>query len=131
MNTRTTAGDNEQQKCVADDEGSDKEGGKGNGNGDKGGGRATATMAKKRAKVVRAMVTMVVGNEEGGDGGNMVRNNNDGLVPVVVHQPVLYSASPSLNDAGDDKSTGQYGSEVDVILPQIGNRSSFSNWLLP
>jgi hypothetical protein len=34
----TTAGDDVQQKRVADDEGSDKEGGKGDGNGDEGGG---------------------------------------------------------------------------------------------
>jgi len=34
----TTAGDDEEQKHVADDEGSNKEGGKGDGNGYKGGG---------------------------------------------------------------------------------------------
>jgi hypothetical protein len=33
-----TAGHEEQQNHVANDEGSDKEGGKGNGNGDEGGG---------------------------------------------------------------------------------------------
>jgi hypothetical protein len=65
---------------VADDEGSDKEGGKGDGNGDDGGGRATAIMVKKRARAARAMVTRVVGDKEGdGDGGNMVRNNDDGI----------------------------------------------------
>ena len=50
----------------------------------------------------------MVGDEEGGgDGGNMVRNNDDGLVPVVVQQAVLYSASASINNVGDEKSTGQ------------------------
>ncbi len=50
----------------------------------------------------------MVGNEEGGgDGGNMARNNDDGLVPVVVQQAVLYSASASIDKVGDDKSTGQ------------------------
>ena len=43
------------------------------------------------------MVTRVVGDEEGnGDGGNMARNNDDGLVPVVVQQPVLYSSSVAM-----------------------------------
>ena len=46
---------------MADDEGSDKEGGKGDGNGDKGGGRATASTVKKRARAARAMVTRVEG----------------------------------------------------------------------
>jgi hypothetical protein len=47
----------------------------------------------------------VVGHEEGdGDGGNMARENDDGLVPVVVQQAVLYLASASLDDAGDDVS---------------------------
>jgi hypothetical protein len=56
--------DDEQGKRVADDEGGDKEGGKGDGNGDEGGGQATATMmVKKRARVARAMVTRVVGDE--------------------------------------------------------------------
>ncbi len=50
MDTSTTAGDDEQQKRMAHDEGRDKEGGKGDGNGEKGGGRATATMVKKRAR---------------------------------------------------------------------------------
>jgi hypothetical protein len=64
-------------------------------------------MVKKRVRVARAMVTRVVGEDEGnGDGGNMVRNNSDGLVPVVIQQPILVSASASLDDAGDDKSTG-------------------------
>ena len=39
VDTSAMAGDNEQQKRMADDEGSNKEGGKGNGNGDEGGGR--------------------------------------------------------------------------------------------
>ena len=48
-----TAGGDEQQKHVADDEGRDEEGGEGEGNGDEGGGRATATMVKKRARAAR------------------------------------------------------------------------------
>ena len=49
-----------------------------------------------------------MGDEEGGgDRGNMARNNNDGLVPVVVQQAVLYSASASIDNVGDDKSTGR------------------------
>jgi hypothetical protein len=94
---------------MADDEGSDEEGGEGDGNGDEGGGRATATMAKKRAaRAARAMVTRLVGNEEGGgNGGNMARNKDDGLVPVVVQQAVLYSAFASLDNVGDDESTGR------------------------
>ena len=53
------------------------------------------------------MVTRVVGDEEGsGDGGNMAKNNDDGLVPVVVQQAVLYSASASIDNVSDDKSTG-------------------------
>ncbi len=62
--------------------------------------------AKKRARAARAMVTRVgVGDEESnGDVGNMARNNDDSLVPVFVQQPVLYSSSASLDDAGDDKS---------------------------
>jgi hypothetical protein len=64
---------------MADDEGSDEEGGKGDGNGDEGGWRATATVAKKMARAARAMVTRVVGNEEGGGkGGTMARNKDDG-----------------------------------------------------
>jgi len=93
---------------VADDEGSKEEGGKGNGNSDEGDGRAMATMVKKRVRVARVMVTRVVGVEEGsGNGGNMVRNNNNCLVPIVVQQSVLYSASASLEDVGDDKLTRQ------------------------
>ena len=50
----------------------------------------------------------MVGDEEGsGDVGNMARNNDDGLIPVVVQQAVLYSASASIDNVGDDKSTGQ------------------------
>ena len=50
----------------------------------------------------------MVGDEEGGgDKGNMARNNDDGLVPVVVQQAVLYSAFASIDNVGDDKSTGQ------------------------
>jgi hypothetical protein len=67
-------------------------------------------MAKKRVRAARAMVTRVVGDEEGGgDGGNMARNNDDGLVPVVVQQAVLYSAFASLDNVGDDQSTGRTG----------------------
>ena len=62
-------------------------------------------MAKKRARAARAMVTRVVGHEEGdGDGGNMARENDDGLVPVVVQQTILYLASARIDDAGDDGS---------------------------
>ncbi len=47
--------------------------------------------------MARAMVTRVVGDEEGdGDGGNMARNIDDGLVPVVVQQPILYSSSVAM-----------------------------------
>ena len=63
MDTSSTAVDNEQKKRVANDERSDKEGGKGDGSGDEGGGRASATMVKKRARAARAMVTRVVGDE--------------------------------------------------------------------
>ena len=56
------------------------------------GGRAMSTMVKKRVRAARAMVTRVVGDEEGGgNGGNMARNNNNGLVPIIVRQAVLYS----------------------------------------
>ena len=97
MDTSTTAGEDKQQKRVADDEGSDEEGGKGDGNSDESGKRATATMVKMRVRAARVMVTRVVGDKEGGgDGGNMVRNNEDGLVPVIVQQAVLHSASSSL-----------------------------------
>ena len=45
------------------------------------------------------MVTRVVGDAEGGsDGGNMARNNDNGLVPIVVQQAV-HSASASSLDA--------------------------------
>ena len=64
-------------------------------------------MVKKRARAARAMGTRVVGNKEGGsDGGNMARKN-DGLVPVVVQQAILYLASASLDGAGNDESTGR------------------------
>ncbi len=59
------AGDNEQQKHVVDDEGSNKEGGKGDINGDEGGRGVTAMMVKKRVRAARAMVMRVVGDEEG------------------------------------------------------------------
>ena len=46
---------------------------------------------EKRVRTSRAMVTRAVGNKEGGgDGGNMVRNNDDGLIPVIVQQAVLF-----------------------------------------
>jgi hypothetical protein len=60
-----TAGDDKQRKHVADDEGSDREGGKGNGNDDEGGRQATAKMVKKRARVAGSMVTKVVDDKEG------------------------------------------------------------------
>ena len=66
-------------------------------------------MVKKRARAARVlMVTRMVGDEEGcGDGGNMARNNDNGLLPVVVQQAVLHSASASLDDVGDDELTGR------------------------
>ena len=92
-----TAGGDEQQKHVADDEGRDEEGGEGEGNGDEGSGRVTATTVKKRARVASVIVARVVSNEEGGgNGGSMVRNNDDGLVPIAVQQAV-HSASASLD----------------------------------
>ena len=36
-----------------------------------------------------------------------MRNNDDGLVPVVVQQAVLHSASASIDNVGDDKLTGR------------------------
>ncbi len=71
---------------MADDEGSDEEGGKGDGNGDESGGRVTATMVKKRVRAAREMVTRVVDDKEGhGDGGNMVRNNDNGLTSLFYN----------------------------------------------
>ena len=32
-----------------------------------------------------------------------VRNKDDGLIPVVVQQPILYLASASLDDTGDNE----------------------------
>jgi hypothetical protein len=56
-----------------------------------------AAMVKKRVRAARVMVTRVVGDEEGGgDGGSMARNNDDGLVPIVMQQAV-HSASASLD----------------------------------
>jgi len=66
-------------------------------------------MVKKRVRAARAIVTRVVGDEEGGgDGVNMARNNDNGLVPIVVQRPscTRYSASASLDDVGGDESTG-------------------------
>jgi hypothetical protein len=60
-----TAGDDKQRKRVASDEGSDGEGGKGNGNDDEGGRQAMAKMVKKRARAARSMVTKVVDDKEG------------------------------------------------------------------
>ena len=66
-----------------------------------------ATMVKKRVRVARTIVTRVVGDKEGGgDGVNMARKNDNGLVPIVVQQAVLYLASASLDDVGGDESTG-------------------------
>ncbi len=60
---------------MANDEGSNKEGGKGDGNGDEGGGRATVTMMMKKVRAARAMVTRVMGDEEGDCDGNDVGND--------------------------------------------------------
>ena len=91
---------------MADDEDSNEEGCKGNVNVDEGGGQATMTMVKKRVRVARAMVMRVVTNEEGGgNGGNMVRNKDHGLVLIVVQQALLYLASDSLDDdVGNNES---------------------------
>ncbi len=71
-------------------------------------GERRRTMVKKRARAARAMVTRVVDGEDGdGDGGNMVRNNDAGLVPIIVQQAVLYSASASLDNAGNDELIGR------------------------
>ena len=53
----------------------------------------------------RVMVVMrVVGNKEGNDdGGNMERNNDNSLIPIVMQQAVLYLASASHDNAGNDK----------------------------
>ncbi len=64
-------------------------------------------MVKKRARAARAMGTRVVGDKEGGGDGRNIARYNNGLVPVVVQQAILYLASASLNDAGDDELTGQ------------------------
>ena len=54
-------------------------------------------MVNKWAREARVMVMRVVGDEEGdGDVGNMARNNDDSLVPIVVQQPVLYSPSSTM-----------------------------------
>ena len=47
-----------------------------------------------------------MGDKEGGDGGNIARNN-DGLVPVVVQKAILYLAFASLDNVGDDELTGR------------------------
>jgi len=47
------------------------------------------------------------GDEGGGDRGNKLMNNDDGLVPVVMQPAVLHSALASLDDVGDDESTGR------------------------
>jgi hypothetical protein len=102
VDTSTAAGDKQQRK-LANDEGSDEEGGKGDGNGDESGGRATATDGEEEGEGGKGD-----GDEGGGRRrGNMARNNDDGLVPVVVQQAVLYSASASIDNVGEDKSTGR------------------------
>ena len=109
---------------MADDEGSNEEGGKGDDSSDEGGGQATATMVKKRARAARAMVTRIVGNEEGdGDGGNMARNNDDGLVPVAVHQPILYTAFASLDNVGNNKSNGR-GLSYALRMDDVGDNQT-------
>ena len=37
----------------------------------------------------------------------MARNKEDDLVPIVMQQAILHSASASLHDVGDDESTGR------------------------
>jgi hypothetical protein len=64
-------------------------------------------MVKKRARAARAMGTRVVGDKEGGGDGRNIARYNNGLVPVVVQQAILYLASASLDNAGNDESTGQ------------------------
>ena len=60
-------------------------------------------MVKKRARAARVKGMRVVGDKVGsGDRGNMAWNNDDGLIPVVVQQAVLYLASESLNNAGNE-----------------------------
>ena len=43
----------------------------------------------------------------GGGAASPARNNGNGLVPVVMQQPVLYLASASLDNAGHEKSAGR------------------------
>jgi hypothetical protein len=38
-------------------------------------------------------------------GASPTRNNDDGLVPIVIQQPVLYLASASLDNARNSEST--------------------------
>jgi len=42
-----------------------------------------------------------------GGPASLARNNNDDLISDVMQLPVLYSASASLDDTGDNESTGQ------------------------
>jgi len=42
----------------------------------------------------------------GGGPASLVRNNGNGLVPVAVQHPSLYSASVILDNAGKDELTG-------------------------
>jgi hypothetical protein len=56
---------------------------------------------------VRYPATIVAPGASGLRWASPARNNNDnGLVPVVVQQPVLYSASAILNDAADNEPAG-------------------------
>ena len=47
------------------------------GNSDEGGGRAMATMAKKRVRAARVMVPRVVGDKEGSGNGHDNMGNNE------------------------------------------------------
>ena len=69
-------------------------------------------MVKKRARTTRAMVTRVVGDKEGdGDGGNMARNNADGLTlscssPSCTRSPLALTARMTTSRLDDDCRTG-------------------------
>ena len=47
------------------------------------------------------------GDEGSSDRGNKLRNNNDGLAPLIVQQAALHLALASLDDMGEDESTGR------------------------
>ncbi len=57
---------------------------------------------------VRYPATIIAPGASGLRQASLARNNNDnGLVPVVMQQPVLYSASAILNNMADSKSAGR------------------------